>query len=215
MTSDWHTVIGGVKDVHYRGIGDVRFDMYEPAGQSYGGTEFLVVRTTGNSLGIVAAAQAQVRALDRRTVIGSITTLDRVVTRALAPWRLSSWMRLVFAMIALVLAMVGLVGLLSLDVVHRAREFSLRLALGAQTRYLRNGVLRSAAVRGGSGIVLGVGGALAITGGMRVLLFGVAPTDISTCVAVVAIVCTAVVAASSLPAMRAAATNPIEILRRE
>lgn len=215
VTSDWHTVIGVVKDVHYRGIGDVRFDLYEPAAQSYRGAEFLIVRTAGNPLGIVAAVQAQVRALDRRAVIGSVTTLETVVTRALAPWRLSSWILLVFAMIAFVLAMVGLVGLLSLEVAHRAREFSLRLALGAQAQHLRNGVLRSAAARGGSGIVLGVGSALAVTGGMRVLLFGVAPTDLSTYAAVVAIVCTAVIAASSVPALRAAATNPIEILRRE
>jgi ABC-type antimicrobial peptide transport system permease subunit len=119
-----------------------------------------------------------------------------------------------FAAVAFVLALVGLVGLMTLEVAHRAREFSVRLALGAEARHLRNGVLRAATFRGGVGIVLGVVAALAVTRGMRTLLFGVAPTDAATYATVVSIVCAVVLAVSVVPALRAASTNPMEILKR-
>lgn len=214
-SSAWHTVIGVVKDVHYRGINDVRLDLYEPAAQSLKGPEFLVVRTTGDPLAIAAAVQAQIRAYDRRAVVSGITTMEAILGRALAPWRLSSWMLVVFAAFSFVLAVVGLVGLMGLEVAQRLREFAVRMALGAEARHVRAYVYRSAAARGVKGLALGIAGALAVTQWMRALLFGVSSVDPPTYALVCTIVSLTVLVVSLVPAARAARVDPIEILKRE
>lgn len=211
----WHTVIGVVKDVHYRGINDVRNDLYEPAAQSLKGPEFLVVRTTGDPLAIAAAVRAAIRAHDRQAVVSGITTMDAILGRALAPWRLSSWMLTLFAVFAFVLAIVGLVGLMSLEVAQRLREFAVRIALGAEPRHVRAQVYRSAAIRAAAGLTLGVAAALAVTQWMRALLFGVSPVDAPTYAVVSAAVGLTVVMVSLWPAARAARVDPIDILKRE
>jgi putative ABC transport system permease protein len=211
----WHTVIGVVKDVHYRGINDVRNDLYEPAAQSLRGPEFLVVRTTGDPLAIAAAVQAQIRAHDRRAVVSGITTLEAILGRELAPWRLSSWMLAIFATIAFLLAVVGLVGLMGLEVAQRLREYAVRVALGAQPHQVRAHVYRTAAVRAAIGLTLGIASALAVTQWMRALLFGVSPVDPPTYAFVCTTVGLTVLAVSLVPAARAARVDPIEILKRE
>lgn len=215
MGAAWHTVIGVVKDVHYRGINDVRLDLYEPATQSLKGPEFLVVRTNGDALALAGAVQFEVRAVDPRAVVSGITTLEAILARELAPWRLSSWMLVLFAAIAFVLAIVGLVGLMGLEVAQRVRELAVRIALGAQPYHLRADVLRSAAVRGFTGLALGIAGALGVTQWMRALLFGVTPVDAPTYAAVTATVALTVLAVSLVPALRASRVDPVEILKRE
>ncbi len=211
----WQTVIGVVKDVHYRGINDVRLDLYEPAAQSFKGPEFLVVKATGDPLAVAAAVQAQVRAMDRRAVISGIATLEAILARELAPWRLSSWMLVLFAAIAFLLAIVGLVGLMGLEGAQRTREFAIRIALGAQSRHVRANVFRGAAARGVAGLSLGVAGALMVTQWMRSLLVGVTPVDAWTYAAVSLTVSLTVIVVSVLPAVRAGRTDPVEILKRE
>jgi putative ABC transport system permease protein len=215
MTSAWHTVIGVVKDVHYRGINDVRLDLYEPAAQSYARPEFLVIRTAGDPLALAAAVQAQVRELDRGAVVSAITTFEAVLARELAPWQLSSWMLATLAAVTFVLAIVGLIGLLGLEVAQRLREFAVRIALGADARHLRGHVFRSAAARGISGLVFGVLAALAAAHSMRALLVGITPVDVTTYGMVTATVGLTVLAVSLVPALRAARTNPIDILKRD
>ena len=216
VSSDaWHTVIGVVKDVHYRGINDVRLDLYEPAAQSLKGPEFLVVRTAGDPLEVAAAVLAQIRAHDRRAVVTGITTMEAILGRALAPWRLSSWMLTLFAAFAFMLAIVGLVGLMGFEVAQRLREFAVRIALGAEPRHVRAHVFRSAAVRAAAGLILGITGALAVTQWMRALLFGVSPVDASTYAVVTVAVGLTVLMVSMIPAARAARVDPIEILKRE
>ena len=82
-------------------------------------------------IGLIGAIQAQVRALDPTAVIDNVVTMDAVVGRAVAPWRLSMWMFLLFASVAFGLALTGLVSVVALDVAHRRQEFAIRLALGA------------------------------------------------------------------------------------
>ena len=119
----WRTVVGVVSDVRYRGLDDVRFDVYNPALQAASTAGHLVVRTAGDPTAAAAAIQS-IRTVDPHAVIDRMTTLDAVVARAMAPWRLTAWMFTVFAAAAFGLATLGLVSLVSLDVASRQRELA-------------------------------------------------------------------------------------------
>jgi putative ABC transport system permease protein len=164
---------------------------------------------------MAAAVQAQARTLDRRVVIGGISTLEAIVSRALAPWRLSSWMLALFAVLAFVLAAVGLGGLVSLDVANRSREFAVRVALGATPGHILRVVLATAGRRAGTGVAIGLLAAIAGTRALGSLLFGVQLLDSTTYTSVVAFVFSVVAAASYLPARRAIRVNPMTSLRWE
>jgi putative ABC transport system permease protein len=128
---------------------------------------------------------------------------------------LSSWLLALLSGAAFVLALVGLIGLLGLEVAQRAREYAVRMALGAEARHVRNRVLRSAASRAAIGLTLGIGSSLAITPLMHALLFQIAAADLPTYTVVAAAVASAVLAGSFVPALRAATTQPILLLKRE
>jgi putative ABC transport system permease protein len=213
---DWLTVAGVVSDVRYRGLDDTRLDIYIPAFQTNEPSGVIVVRAaSGNPVTLAAAIQAEVRQLDPRAVIGGVTTMEAVVGREMAPWRFSTWLFGLFAALAFVLATVGLFGVVSLDVLHRSREFAVRLALGAQRRAILARVLRSAATRVLTGVALGVAIAAAASRWMRSLLFGVEPFDAVTYGVVILMVAAVVAAASLLPARRAARIDPLTLLKRD
>ncbi len=130
----WRTVVGVVRNVRYRGLDEIQMDIYDPAMQVGRPANSLAIRATGSPIGLVASIQAQVRALDPTAVIDNIVTMDAVVGRAVAPWRLSMWMFLLFGSVAFALALTGLVSVVALDVAHRRQEFAIRLALGASGR---------------------------------------------------------------------------------
>jgi predicted permease len=213
--SVWRTVVGVVSDVRYRGIDDVRLDVYDPALQAAVTAGDLVVRTSRDPLTVAGAVQAEARRLDARVVIDRLTTMDAIVLRAVAPWRFSVWMFTLFAVLAFVLATVGLFSLVSLDVAQRRHEFAVRLAVGAQRGDVRRSVLASALWRVVPGVAFGVLAAVLGTRAIRHILFGVEPMDLTTYLAVIVLVCAVVTAASWLPAHRAAGIDPLALLRRE
>jgi putative ABC transport system permease protein len=213
--SVWRTVIGVVSDVRYRGIDDVRLDVYDAALQAAQTAGDLVVRTSRDPLTVATAVQAEARRLDPRVVIDRLTTMDAIVSRAVAPWRFSVWMFTLFAVLAFVLATVGLFSLVSLDVAQRRHEFAVRLAVGAQRGDVRRSVLMSAMWRVVPGLAFGLSVAVLGTRAIRHILFGVEPVDLTTYIAVIMLVLVVVTAASWLPAHRAAGTNPVALLRQE
>jgi putative ABC transport system permease protein len=213
---DWLTVAGVVSDVRYRGLDDVRLDVYEPAFQTPQPAGVIVVRAAGgNPVALAAAIQAEVRQVDPRAVIGGVTTMEAVVGREMAPWRFSTWLFGLFAALAFVLATVGLFGVVSLDVLHRSREFAVRLALGAQRRAILGRVMRSAGLRVVLGVVFGVAVAAVASRWMRSLLFGIEPFDPVTYGVVIVMVAAVVAAASWLPARRAARIDPLTLLKQD
>ena len=162
---------------------------------------------------LVAAVQTQVRALDPTAVIDSIATMDAVVGRAVAPWRLSMWMFLLFASLAFVLALTGLVSVVALDVAHRRHEFAIRLALGASAGAILSAAIGRTAWRVGIGVALGVAVAAAGTRVLRHMLFDVAPSDVMTFVSVVVFVVVATAVAAYIPGRRASRTEVNTLLR--
>ncbi len=213
--TQWRTIIGVVADVHYRGLGDVRYDIYDAAPQTQWDTHYLVIRTTANPAAIAASVRAVARRLDPAVVVDNITTLDAIVSRAVAPWRFSTWMLTLFAMLGFVLATVGLFSVVSLDVANRRHELAVRLALGAQRVDVLRALLLPAAARILAGIVAGTIAAALGTRAIRSLLFGVTPIDTTTWSVVLLLVTIVVSIASYLPARRAARIDPVAALRNE
>ena len=136
------------------------------------------------------------------------------MTRAEAPRRLTMWMFVLFAALAFALAALGLFSVVALDVTSRAREFAIRMALGASRQTIVAGVLARAGRRVALGLVLGFGAAVAGGRAMRGLLFGVAPGDAATYLAVLVVVLAAVACAAYVPARRAGRAEPQALLRQ-
>ncbi len=215
----WRTIVGLVGNVRYRGLNEIQLDMYDPPAQTRVPVTSLVVRMKhgeeGNHLAVAAAIQTQAKALDPRVLVSGITTLEEIVDKEMAPWRFSAWVFAMFAGLAFALSMLGLFSLVSLDVVNRRREFAIRMAVGATSRHIVGGVLRSAGARAGLGIALGLATAVVATRSLQGLLFGVALTDGTTYAAVIGMVVIVVSLASYWPASRAAASAPLALLRRD
>jgi putative ABC transport system permease protein len=211
----WRTVVGVVNDVRYRGIDDVRLDVYDVASQAVTAATDVVVRTSGDPGRVAAAVRAEALRLDPLAVVDRIATLDATVSRALAPWRFGTWMFIVFAALAAVLVAVGLFSVVSLDVARRRHEFAIRLALGARPADILRTVLIVASGRAGAGVVLGVLASIAATRAMGSILFGIGPLDPGTYAAVVAVIVALVTAGSYVPARAAASIEPLPLLRRE
>jgi putative ABC transport system permease protein len=209
----WRTVVGVVSDVRYRGLREVQLDVYDPALQVGRPADNIVVRTSGDPLTAAAGVRAIARELDPASIVDSVTTMEAVVVRAEAPWRLTTWMFVLFAALAFALAALGLFSLVAQDVAHRRREFAIRLALGASPAAILRGVLLRAGWRVVGGVAAGLVVSFLAGRTLRGLLFGIAPGDRGTYAMVLALVLVVVALAAYLPARRAADVNPQGLMR--
>jgi putative ABC transport system permease protein len=212
-TPIWRTVVGVVSDVRYRGLDDVRLDVYDAALQAAQGATDLVIRTSGDPVRLASQIQAEARRLDPQVVIDRISTMDAIVGKETAPWRFTVWVLALFGVLAFVLAGLGLFGLVSLDVTERRREFAIRLALGAQRGDIIRTALAVAGWRVAVGLLLGLFAAAAGARGIRAMLFGVTPLDAMSYAAGTGLVLVVVALASFIPARRAAKVEPLRLLR--
>ncbi len=213
-------------------VGDVRSSLNEPppptffvplAQASFKTDQFLqawsptsiLVRTAVNPLSLSHAVQAAVRDADPNIPIGHVRSMEEVLAVSLAFQRLLMALMSVFAGLALLLAAVGIYGVLSYAVRQRTREIGIRLAMGAQ----RHDVLRLVVGQGFrlalAGLIIGVAGALALTHYLSSLLFGVKPNDPLTFVAVSLALLAVALLAAYVPALRATKVDPITALRHE
>jgi predicted permease len=209
----WRTVVGVVGDVRYRGLDQVQLDVYDAALQVGLAANNIVIRTAGDPLALAGNVRAIARRLDSTAIVDGITTLDNVVRRAEAPWRLTMWMFVLFASLAFGLAALGLFSLVALDVAFRQREFAIRLALGATRDAILRGVLGRAARRIAAGLAIGFTGAVVAGRAIRSLLFSTASGDPVTFASVLVVVLIAVTIAAYVPARRSARSLPHELLR--
>jgi putative ABC transport system permease protein len=211
----WQTVIGVVEDVRYRGLTDVRLDLYMPAAQSWNRVQHLMVRARGNPADVIASVRAVAREVDSAAVVSDATLMRDVVAAESAPWRFLMRIFTGFAALAAVLAAVGLGAVITLAVAERRRELAIRAALGAGRRQLRGVVLRESGLLTSVGIGVGLLGALALGRSVAHLLVGVVPHDPLALSAAAALCAAAAALASWMPARRAADADPIEALRSE
>lgn len=209
----WREVVGVVSDVRYRGLTDVHLDVYDPARQVGRPATNLVVRTTGDTAALVAAVREHAQRLDPTAIVDDVSTLDSIVSRASAAWRMSMWLFAAFAAMAFALSALGLFGLVALDVTHRAQEFAVRLALGSSPAALVRRVVGQAWLRAGAGMAAGLGVATLGATAMQSLLYEVRPIDAATYAAVTGLVAIVVTIAASLPARRAARATPQSLFR--
>jgi putative ABC transport system permease protein len=214
VTRDWRTVVGVVADVHYRGLDDLRFDVYDAAAQAEHEATAVVVRASQNVVAVTSAVQSEIRRVDPHVVIDGVTTMDASVARVMAPWRFSAWTFTVFALFAFALAIVGLFGVVALDVGHRQYELAIRLAVGARYVDLLRCVLVPAGWKVAGGAALGLGAAALGARAIRSLLFGIAAVDPSTYASVVLLVLFVVTLTSYVPARRVARIDPAKLLTR-
>ena len=210
------TVVGVVADVrHNPNVGRALLApvVYFAAAQGSWDTMTLVVRTAGSPLAVTSDVQRVIATLDPALAPGNVQTLERMLSSSLSPQRVTAAMLSVFAGIALLLAVIGIYGVISYSVNQRTHEIGIRMALGAQRADVIRRVLRQGVVLAALGIALGLMGSFAMARGMATLLHDVSPTDPLTFIAVALILATVAVLGSWLPARRAAAVDPVVALR--
>ena len=212
----WLTIIGVVPSVKNRKLDeDAKFYVYQPFSQWAPRETSLVVRTTIDPAAIIASVRSQVAALDPELPLFDITTVDESVAKSVSTKRLSSMLLLAFAITALLLAVIGIYGVISLNVNNRTSEFGIRLALGAQPRNILQLVLGQGIRVAAVGLAIGIGAALLLTRLMETLLFGVTPSDPFTFAVVAVILALAALVAALIPARRATKVDPLVALRYE
>jgi predicted permease len=215
-TSSWMTVVGVVGNVkQYALETDSRVALYLPHLQWLWGALFIAVRTTGDPLALAAAVTREARALDANLPLYEVKTMDQWLAESLARRRFAMQMLGLFALIALLLASVGIYGVMSYTVVQRTREIGIRVALGAQMRDVLRLIVRQGMSLAGIGIGIGLVAAVAATRLMVNLLFGVRATDPLTFVAIASLLALVALAACWIPARRAAKVDPMIALRCE
>jgi putative ABC transport system permease protein len=210
-------IVGVVGDTHDAGLGlDALPTVYIPYAVFPAGFAYTyVVRTSGEPTSVMPAARRIIHDLDASIPIRQVRTLDDVLSTAVAPARWSAVLLGIFAAVALVIAVLGVIGVLSYAVAQRTRELGIRIALGAPASSVRRSLVMRAVGLVAMGVMVGGAGAMALTRFMTSLLYGVEPTDPVTFAAVVSLLTAAGVAASYVPARRATRIDPVVALRAE
>jgi putative ABC transport system permease protein len=207
-------VVGNVR--HARLESSPNPELYRPLGQMSWPYMFVTVRTaTLNPLSLLGAVQNAVWTVDKNVALANARTMEDMIARSVTDRKFTMLLLTAFAGIAVLLAAIGLFGVMSYSVVQRAREIGVRMALGARRLDIFNLIVREGMLLSGIGLVLGVGGAIALTRLISGLLFGISPTDFST-FAVLSMVLGAIAfVACWWPAHRATQVDPIITLRAE
>ena len=174
----------------------------------------LHARTDGDPLGRVDAVRQQLRAIDVTLPFTDVTTLDDQIAESLSSERILATLGSSFGVLALLLAAVGVYGVLAFAVARRTREIGLRMALGAEPGDVSWLIVRQLAVIVLAGLLGGAAGAWALQGVLRTMVFGVRPADPAVFAAAVVIVGATSAIAALLPARRAARLDPVAALRQ-
>jgi predicted permease len=211
----WATVVGVVEDARYRGLVDLRYDLYLAHQQALGLlVKHLMVRTSGDPLALASAIRAEARRLDGTALVQNVTTMEALVGAATAPWRFSASTLGLLGVLALTLACVGVYAVVSQSVLERTREIGVRVAIGAVPGDIAGLVLRDSLTLTAAGVGLGLAGGIGAGQVFAALLYDVGPMDPLTLAAVAALFVAVSTLAILVPVRRAARVNPVLALRQ-
>ena len=212
----WREVVGVVGHVKQYGLdGKTKVQYYFPHAQSPQAEMYLIVRTASPRNGMVAAVRSAIDFIDKDQPIYQVSTLEQIVSNSVTQKRFSMYLLGIFAAVALLLAAVGIYGVMSYSVTQRTHEIGIRMALGAQQKDVLALVVRQGMVMTLIGVSLGLAGAFAATRVMESLLFGVGAHDPLTFAGISMLLGAVALTASLIPARRATKVDPMIALRYE
>ena len=212
----WLTIVGVVRSVKNRQLDeDAKFYIYQPYSQWSRRETSLVVRTSVQPTAVVSALRNDLAALDPQLPLYDVQTVEETVRRSVSTKLLASSLLTIFAITALMLAVIGIYGVISLNVSNRINEFGIRMALGAQPSNIHLLVMRDGMLVALIGVGAGLFIASLLTRLLANLLYGISPTDPFTFAAVSVVLSLAALSATYVPARRATKVDPLVALRYE
>jgi predicted permease len=210
------TIVGVSGQVKIQGPAEAsRYELYVPYTQDSPSSVVFAVRAEGDPMRLAPAVREAMQRIDRDLPLVSLRTIDDIAANSVAQPRFRAALIGAFAVLALVLALIGIYGVLAYAVGQRTREFGIRMALGARTPDVLRLVLGDGLRITLAGVAMGLGAAAGLTGYLRTMLWGVKPLDPVTFVAVPAVLLIAGLAACYIPARRATKVDPLVALRYE
>jgi putative ABC transport system permease protein len=216
LGNPWMEIVGVVGNVKYLGVTvDTDPAYYMPFAQSYGSTMFLAVRSAGEAAPLTAAIRQAIQSVDAGVTLAQIATMEQALNLSISQPRFDTMLLALFAGIAMLLAAVGIYGLMAYSVVQRTHEIGVRMALGATQGDVVRMVVGQGASLAAVGIAIGLSGAFALTHLLKTMLFGIGATDALTFATAPLGLMAVVLLATFLPALRATRTSPVVALRYE
>jgi predicted permease len=212
----WREIVGVVRNSKYATLGEAPLAVaYIPVAQNHQPGMTLYVRTSVPPASLVGSLRREIQALEPNLPVPNIQTMTDTIGASLYAARMGAWLLAVFGGLALLLAAVGVYGVLSFSVSRRTREMGIRLALGAETRNVFLLVVRDGMLLVGAGIVIGLAGGLTGARSLASFLYAVPTSDVVTFAAMTTILTAVALVACVIPARRAMRVNPIMALRYE
>jgi predicted permease len=212
----WREIVGVVRDSKYAAIGEAALPVaYLPVAQNHETGMTLYVRASVAPASLIGSLRREIQTLEPNLPVRDIQMMTDTIGRSLYAARMGAWLLAVFGGLALLLAAIGIYGVLSFSIARRTREMGIRLALGAETRKVFLLVVRDGMVLVGVGVLIGLTGGLAGARSLASFLYGVEPSDVPTFAAMTTLLTAVALVACVIPARRAMRVNPIVALRYE
>lgn len=212
----WRTVVGVVKNANYTTLGEAaQLCVYLPLQQNFAGSLVLYVRSKGNPASLLPVIQREVRSSDSGIEIGDARTGALLISQVLWAPKVGVALLGVFGSLALILAAVGLYGVMAYSVSRRRREIGVRMALGATTGSVRRLVVGDGMKLVAWGVIFGLAACLALGRGLSHMLFGISPDDPASLLSASALLIIVALAACYLPARAATRIDPMSVLRED
>ena len=215
----WMTIVGVVGDVKHYGLNlpeePAFYNTYQQQDQPWKRWAYVAVRADGGNANLAGQVKNQIWSVDKQIPVTKLRPMTEVMSASLAAQRFNMTLMGIFATVALLLAAIGIYGVISYSVTQRTHEIGIRMALGAETSVVLRGVLWEGILLAGIGVAIGLGAAFAVTRVMSSLLFGVSTTDPVIFASISIILIGVALVATFIPARRATKVDPMIALRYE
>ncbi|MGI8995218.1 MAG: ABC transporter permease [Pyrinomonadaceae bacterium] len=212
----WREIVGVVGAIRHRGLdAELKAQLYYPHAQSTAAGLSVVVRAANDPASLTSAVRGAVRAVDKDQPVYGVRTMDEVLNNSVAQKRFSMFLLAIFASVALVLAAVGIYGVMAYTVSARTNEMGIRIALGARSIDILRLVVGQGMILALAGVGVGLVAALVVTRVMSSLLYGISATDPLTFAAIALLLTGVALLACYVPARRATKVDPMVALRYE